>query len=102
MIEAAVENYLIRRVKELGGEVRKVAWPGRRHAPDRLALFPGFAVFFELKRPGEKPRKGQLREHERLRAAGFQVVVAASNQALDPWLDHFALRLDHLRLGGQS
>lgn len=98
MIEAAVERHLIRRVKEVGGEVRKVAWPGRRHAPDRLVLLPerpfagvgkhvGRHALVELKRPGEKPTRGQLREHERLRAAGFEVVVLTTKHEVDVWVD---------------
>lgn len=100
MIEADVERHLAKRVRELGGEVRKVVWPGRRHAPDRLVLLPKRPLqrgewqpprgpahpLVELKRPGEKPRAGQLREHERLRAAGFEVVVLDSKEAIDGWL----------------
>lgn len=95
MIEAAVERHLIRRVKQLGGEVRKVAWPGRRHAPDRLVLFPEstfcgerrpVSTFVELKRPGEKPRAGQLREIARLGDAGFEALVLSTPAEIDDWL----------------
>jgi len=44
MIERDVEDYLVKRVKALGGECRKVVWPGRRGAPDRLVMLPGFAL----------------------------------------------------------
>lgn len=83
MIEADIEKYLARRVKALGGEVRKVAWLGRRHAPDRLVMLRGTHFFVELKRPGEKPRAGQRREHERMRAAGMRVEVAESCTEID-------------------
>lgn len=86
MIEAAVERHLIRRVKELGGEVRKVAWPGRRHAPDRLVLLPSEHFFVELKRPAVKACAGQLREHERLRAAGCAVFVANTKEQVEALL----------------
>ena len=82
-VEADVERYLTKRVKELGGEVRKVAWPGRRHAPDRLVLLPMRAFFVELKRPGEKPRAGQYREHRRLEGAGLIVMVIDRFDAVD-------------------
>jgi hypothetical protein len=36
--ESDIERHLVKRVKELGGEVRKVQWIGRRGAPDRLVL----------------------------------------------------------------
>lgn len=76
MREARVEAALVRGVKSLGGEVRKMAWPGRRHAPDRLVLWgAGIAEFIELKAPGKAARPGQAREHARLRRAGFSVYV---------------------------
>lgn len=40
MRERDIEAYLVARVKELGGEVRKVQWVGRRAAPDRLVMLP--------------------------------------------------------------
>lgn len=92
MIEATVEEYLTKRVKAMGGEVRKVVFPGRRHAPDRLVMVPhmhwseGLHFFVELKRPKAKPCAGQLREHERLRRFGFVVLVLDSKEAIDEWL----------------
>ena len=38
--ERDIERHLVKRVKELGGEVRKVQWIGRRGAPDRLVMLP--------------------------------------------------------------
>jgi hypothetical protein len=85
MRESRVETALVRGVKRHRGEVRKYVTPGRRHAPDRLVLWPAFddgvmwlpsrAHFVELKAPGKKPRPGQVREHERLRKLGFRVFV---------------------------
>ena len=40
MRESAIEQYLVKRVGELGGEVRKVQWGGRRGAPDRVVMLP--------------------------------------------------------------
>lgn len=42
MRERDIEKHLVQRVKALGGEVRKVQWIGRRGAPDRLVMLPGF------------------------------------------------------------
>lgn len=88
MRESDIESYLALKVAALGGEVRKVKWPGRRGAPDRLVLLPtklfGKGIdhiipaehfFVELKAPGKKPPAYQLREHERLRSYGFRVEV---------------------------
>lgn len=87
MRERAVESYLCRRVKRAGGEVRKLAWLGRRHAPDRVVLWPGRHDLVELKRPGEKPRLGQRREHLRLMRYGFAVFVLDTKDAVDRYLE---------------
>lgn len=76
--EGKVVAAIKKAVKKHGGETRKVEWSGRRGAPDLLILLPGRHLFVEAKAPGEKPRPEQLREHERLRAAGFSVHVVSS------------------------
>lgn len=100
MRESTIEKYLVQRVKELGGEVRKVQWIGRRGAPDRLVmgvaccarLWPGddlsytTHVWVELKAPGEKPEAHQVREHERMRKMGQRVVVIDSIEGVDALL----------------
>lgn len=83
MKENQVEAYLHRRVKALGGDYRRVAWIGRRHANDDLILLPGRHLFVECKRSGEKPRPGQTREHERLRAAGCEVHTVSTTAEID-------------------
>lgn len=95
--ERDVERYLCRKVKEMGGEVRKVQWIGRRGAPDRLVMFPassqkfidgawGTTLWVELKAPGEKVKPHQAREHERMRKMGQRVVVVDSFEAVDALL----------------
>jgi hypothetical protein len=89
MRERDIERHLVRLVKELGGEVRKVQWIGRRGAPDRLVMLPPEhwrlldsavvgTVWVELKAPGVKPDPYQSREHERMRKMGQRVVVIDS------------------------
>lgn len=75
MRERDIERALMRRVKELGGEVRKLAWVGRRGAPDRLVMLPGRFLLIELKAPGGRISRLQDLEHRRLRQAGFDVRV---------------------------
>lgn len=100
--ERDIEAHLVKRVKELNGEVRKVAWTGRRGAPDRLVMLPakrlmptidcawcnpkGRAVWVELKAPGIKPPTYQLREHARMRAMGQDVRVIDSIHAIEELL----------------
>lgn len=77
--ESSIEKHLVAEVKKAGGIAYKFISPGRRAVPDRLVLLPGGrVVFVECKAPDEKPRPEQLREHERLRAMGFSVVVLDS------------------------
>lgn len=97
MREREIERHLVRRVKEQGGEVRKVQWIGRRGAPDRLVMLPygeisnGWTRFatscwVELKAPGKKPEAYQLREHERMRKMGQRVVVIDSLEGVEELL----------------
>ena len=95
--ESEIEKYLVRRAKELGGEVRKVQWIGRRGAPDRLVMLPskvvqdggnvfiydGATIWIELKAPGEKTKPHQAREHERMRAMGQRVEVVDSFERVE-------------------
>lgn len=95
--ERDIERHLVKRVKELGGEVRKVRWIGRRGAPDRLVMLPErwtrginthaeAAIWVELKAPGKKAEPHQVREHERMRAMGQCVVVIDSIEGVEELL----------------
>ena len=102
MLERDIRKALKARVESYGGEIRAVSWLGRAHAPDVMCLFPEFGKyanwvvadqdgsvlhpFIETKAPGGKPRAGQLREHERMRAAGCVVRVISTIEQLDAWL----------------
>lgn len=83
MRERDVERALIKRVKQAGGEVRKLAWIGRRGAPDRLVMLPGRYLFVELKAPGGRVSRLQDLEHRRLRAAGFDVRIVWKVEDID-------------------
>ena len=83
MKENQIEKHLHDRVKELGGEYRRLSWIGRNHGPDDLILLPGKSFYAECKRPGEKPRPGQAREHERLRGSGITVHVFSTTSEID-------------------
>ena len=98
MRERDIERHLVKRVKELGGEVRKVQWIGRRGAPDRLVMLApvedprddaGYrerTAWVELKATGVKPEAHQLREHDRMRAMGQRVVVIDSIEDVEELL----------------
>ena len=81
MDEKTVEREVVKRVKEEGGIAYKFTSPNRRSVPDRLCLLPGGKILFvECKRPGAKVTQLQAREHERLRAMGFEVVVVDNKE----------------------
>jgi hypothetical protein len=92
MRERDIEDYLVKRVKAMGGEVRKIKWIGRRGAPDRLVMLPAWALgsgvsaWVELKAPGEKAKPHQAREHERMRAMGQRVEVIDSLEGVEELL----------------
>lgn len=81
--EGKVAAYLLGKLAMLGWDQRKLSYEGRRGAPDRLILAPGCHVFVELKAPGKEPPDYQLREHDRLRAAGCRVAVVSSAAEVD-------------------
>lgn len=92
--ERDIERHLVRRVKELGGEVRKVQWIGRRGAPDRLVMLPqrlgrleeARAWWVEIKAPGVKAEPHQVREHLRMERMGQRVVVIDSIEGVEALL----------------
>lgn len=84
MRESEIEKYLVKCVKALGGEVRKVRWIGRNGAPDRVVMLPERpTLWVELKAPGEKCRPHQIREHERMRCMGQTVATVDSIDAVN-------------------
>lgn len=88
MREREVEAYLLRRVKAAGRDTRKVKWLGHNGAPDRLLLLTGRHVLIELKRPkGGELEAHQVREHARLRRAGFEIYTAYTKEEVDAVLE---------------
>lgn len=104
MRESQIEAYLAAKVKELGGEVRKVQWIGRRSAPDRLVMLPAGlpwcqyelparTTWVEVKNPetiktfpADARERAQHREHERMRKLGQRVVVIGTIEQVDELL----------------
>jgi hypothetical protein len=88
MRESQIEAYLVKQVKQLGGEVRKIQFIGRRGAPDRLVMMPraGRSAWVELKATGKVAEPHQMREHKRMQAMGQRVVVIDSIDGVDALL----------------
>ena len=99
MRESTIEKHLVKRVKELGGECRKVQWVGRVGAPDRLVMLPyervifNTAIWVEVKNPdtiktfpANAHERAQHREHERMRALGQRVEVIGTIEQIEELL----------------
>lgn len=86
--EGKVQEYLWRRIKETGGEHRKVRWLDRNGAPDTFAWWPGpRMVFIETKAPKKDAPVHQTREHNALRKAGFRVAIVDSGERVDALIE---------------
>lgn len=82
--EKQIEQYLVKRVKELGGKAYKFVSPGNAGVPDRLVCLPGGRiVFVELKAPGKKSTPLQTNKQNEFRALGFKVLVIDSKELVD-------------------
>lgn len=67
MLEYAIEAPVCHVAELDGWHVRKLQYPGRKGAPDRLFLKGGRVVFIEFKRPGKIPKGETLQTRERQR-----------------------------------
>lgn len=82
--EKAIERYLVKRVKAMGGICLKYSNPGEVGYPDRLCLFPnGVSRWVELKSKGEELRAIQVKRIERLLRMDHSVWVCDSKQTID-------------------
>ena len=90
--EGHVENYLRKRVKELGGEYRKTIYQGRKGAPDLWCFFPGGKLIIgETKSKVGELSAVQKAEIARLRELGQTVGVAYSREDVDEILSEVFL-----------
>lgn len=92
--EGKIQEYGNTQLKARGCLVRKIAYEGRRGAPDTMVGVPcretifGVAgakvIFIEYKKDEDtKPDDHQIREHERMRAVGMDVIVIGSKRQVD-------------------
>ena len=76
MREKAIEQRLVKAVREKGGMCPKFVSPGYSGMPDRIVLMPGGRMaFVEVKAPGMRPRPLQAARHAELRRLGFRVFL---------------------------
>ncbi|MCL2531572.1 MAG: VRR-NUC domain-containing protein [Oscillospiraceae bacterium] len=87
MREKTVEQYLCRRVKEVGGKAYKLVSPGNDGMPDRLVCLPGGKVIFvETKAPGKTPDPRQLYRHLELLRLGLLPWTVDSKERVDQFI----------------
>lgn len=95
--EGKIQEYGNAQLKARGCLVRKIAYEGRRGAPDTMVGVPyrGMhrktgatldprVIFIEYKKDEDtKPDDHQIREHERMRSVGMVVIVIGSKRQVD-------------------
>ena len=87
--EKKIENYLVKRVREEGGEALKFYSQFSTGYPDRIVMLPGGRTFWvELKAPGKKPTKLQAEMHEKLRKLGQVVLVIDNMEMVDIFVNY--------------
>lgn len=87
MLEKDIEKKLKRRIEQTGGECWKFH-SGIRGVPDRIVMVRGALYFVELKRPsGGILSPLQKYRHKRLRELGQKVIVIATMENLDSFIE---------------
>ena len=82
--ENIIEAYLVAQCTDRGWLCYKTASPGRNGFPDRTVITnTGMVVFVEVKRPGEVPRKLQVRILAEMRDHGANVCVVHDRASVD-------------------
>ena len=84
MREKEVEQYLVKKVKEIGGKAFKFVSPGNAGVPDRMVCLPGGRIFFvELKAPGGKTTALQDLQIKKLHDLGCEVFVIDNRETIN-------------------
>ena len=101
MREREIEEKLRLESQKRGGLAMKFVSPGLVGVPDRIVILPqGRLGFVELKAPGEKPRKIQIRRMKQLRKLGFLIYVLDDKGKIGEILDD--IQGTSLSRGGDS
>lgn len=81
--EKALERYLCRRVKDLGGLCLKYSNAVETGYPDRIVILDGRYLWVELKTTGKLPTRVQTLRHIALQRHGAVVAVCDSRERID-------------------
>ena len=86
--EKAVEVYLVKRMREIGGRAYKWVSPGNDGVPDRMCIFPGGRVeLAELKGAGGRVSRLQAHRFAELSGMGRRVWVLWSRDSIDRFIE---------------
>lgn len=85
--EKAIESYLSRQVKSIGGMCIKLANTGFNGIPDRLILCNGKAFLVELKAPSGRLSEVQKARHKQLNEIGFEVATLWNFEQVDRFME---------------
>lgn len=75
MVEANVELTVVMKAEKDGWFVRKIAYPGRRGATDRVFIKNGRTVWIEFKDTGKEAQALQARNRQKMIDAGAECHV---------------------------
>lgn len=81
--EKAIEDYLKKRVREIGGKCIKMLPTFESGIPDRQVLYKGRVIFVELKKADKEPRKLQAVFMKELNKNGFETRVIDCKEEVD-------------------
>ncbi len=92
--EKAIEQYLVKKVREAGGIAYKFVSPGNRGVPDRVVVFPdGRIVFAEIKCDTGELSAQQNNQIKKLRRLNQTVRVIYSKEEVNMFMSEFGGRL---------
>ncbi len=88
--EKAIEQYLVKKVREAGGIAYKFVSPGNRGVPDRVVVFPdGRIVFAEIKCDTGELSAQQNNQIKKLRRLNQTVRVIYSKEEVNMFMSEF-------------
>lgn len=90
MAESAIEKYLVKTIKSIGGMAIKLYAINNIGLPDRLIMLPEGIIFFvELKDKKGKARIIQDKKHEDIKKIGFKVYIINSKDKVNELINTY-------------
>lgn len=97
--ETEIQKEIIDYLKSIGFDVYRMN-SGRKGGitlhtpgtPDLMAQRNGLTIWIEVKQPGKKPTKIQLKRHKEITENGFIVIVATSVEETQKHLKHLDIK----------